>query len=239
MCEPQERDSEIVRNSLFGATINLNTLIEIICTRSSSQQQCIKEAYKSRYKSDIEQDISMRINGGFKEILLAVIKSCRNCGGKVDMSRAMCDAKTLYEAISSGKMVDQKAIISLFSQRNTSQVRAILASYKKLYGNEFSKSLKQSKCGQFGKELRIVVRCAQNPEKFFAKQLRMKNADSREILIRIIVTRSEIDIKEINKVFAAKTGSSVENLVKREFNNNKNSSNDMVNRVLIRLIKGV
>ncbi|KAF3968257.1 hypothetical protein CMV_007830 [Castanea mollissima] len=238
MIEPRERDAEIVRNSLFGngSSVNLNTLIEIACSRPSSELQCIKQVYRSRYNSDLEQDVTTEINSGFKEILMAILKSCRNYGGKADMSMAMCDAKTLYEAVESGRSVDQKTIISLISQRNSGQVKAILLSYKQLYGNEFSKSMKQSKCGQFGKELRIVIRCIQNPERFFAKQLRMKNADAREILIRIVITRSEIDIKDINRAFATKTGSSLENLVRREFNNNKDKANDIVAGILVGLV---
>lgn len=154
------------------------------------------------------------------------------------MSMAMCDAKTLFEAIESGKTVDEKTIISLLSQRNTGQLRAILDSYKRLYGYEFSRSIKQTKCGHFGKQLRIAIRCVRNPEKFFAKQLRMTNAGAREVLIRIIVTRAEIDIKEINKVFMSKNGASIENVVKREFNSKKDNNSYMVSGILIRLIKG-
>uniref|UniRef100_A0A5B7B9R1 Putative Annexin-like protein n=1 Tax=Davidia involucrata TaxID=16924 RepID=A0A5B7B9R1_DAVIN len=238
MSESQERDAEMMRNSLYGGSVNLNILIEIACTRSSLELQSIKQAYCSRYNSNIEQDVSLKVNGGFKEILLAILKSCRNYSGKVDMSMAMCDAKTLYEAMESGKVVDQKTIISLISQRNTGQMKAILVSYKQLYGHEFIKSLKRSKCGQFGKELRIVIRCIQHPEKFFAKQLRMKNGDAREIVIRNVITRANIDIKEISRTYAAKTGSSLETLVRKEFNNNKDKISGIVADLLVRLIKG-
>ncbi|EOX98827.1 Annexin-like protein [Theobroma cacao] len=238
MVEPHERDAQMIRHSLFGGSLNLNIIIEVACTRPSSELLRIKHAYQSRYNSDLEKDLTMRVNGGFKEILLAVLKSCRNYGCKADMSLAMCDAKTLYEAMESGKNIDQKTITSVLSQRNNGQVRAILSSYKQLYGHEFGKSIKRSKCGQFGKELRVVIRCIQHPEKFFAKQLRMKNADGREILIRTVVTRSGIDIKAINKAFVAKTGSSLENLVIREFNNSKDKTNDLVVGILVGLIKG-
>lgn len=50
--------------------MDLNMLIEITCSRSSSQLQSIKQSYRSRYKSDIEQDVSTRIKGGFKEVIL-------------------------------------------------------------------------------------------------------------------------------------------------------------------------
>ena len=72
MCEPQERDSELIRGSLFGASVDLNMLIEITCSRASSQLQGIKQSYKARYKSDIEQDVSTRVNGGFKEVILQI-----------------------------------------------------------------------------------------------------------------------------------------------------------------------
>ncbi|GMP39043.1 hypothetical protein CsSME_00010041 [Camellia sinensis var. sinensis] len=236
--EPQECDAEMMRNSLYGGSVNLNTLIEIACTRSSSELQAIKQAYSSLYNSNIDQDVALKVNGGFKEILLAILKSCRNYGVKANPSMAMCDAKTLYEAMESGKMIDQKTIVSLISQRNTSQVRAILVAYKQLYGHEFAKSLKRSKCGQFGKELRIVIRCIQYPERFFAKQLRMKNGDARELLIRIVITRCDLDVKEVSRAYAAKTGISLESLVRKEFNNGKDNANAIVAEILVRLIKG-
>ncbi|KAF8044144.1 hypothetical protein BT93_A2202 [Corymbia citriodora subsp. variegata] len=236
--DPQSRDAEILRKLLLAGSINLGTLIEITCTRSSSELHHIKQQYHSRYQSDLERDISMKVSGGFKEILAAVCKSCRNHAHKADTSLAFCDAKTLYESVESGRTIDQRTIISLLSQRNTSQVKAILLSYKQLYGHEFSKLIKQSKCGQFGRDLRIVIRCIQKPEKFFAKQLRMRNPDAREMLVRIIVTRSEKDIKDINRAFAAKTGSSLENLVRREFNGVKEKGSEAVVAILLMLIRG-
>ncbi|XP_021899832.1 annexin D5-like [Carica papaya] len=238
MSKPQERDAEIMRHSLFGGRINLHNLIEVACTRSSLELHFIKQAYNSRFNSNLEQDMGTKLNSGFKEILLAVMKSSQYYAGKADTSMAMCDAKTLYEAVETGKTIDQRSIVLIMSQRNTGQIKAILSSYRQLYGHEFSKAIKQSKCGQFGKELRVMIRCIQNPGKFFAKQLRMKSGDGRELLIRVVVTRSGIDIKDINNAFTAKTGSSLENLVRREFNNKDSKTNGIVAAILTGLIRG-
>ncbi|XAR53065.1 hypothetical protein NMG60_11021462 [Bertholletia excelsa] len=238
MSEPQVRDAEMIMNSLHGGSVNLNTLIEVACTRTSPELLIIKQVYRSRYNSNIDQEVALKVTGGFREILLAVFKSCHNNNGRVNMSMAMCDAKTLYEAMQSGKVIDQKTIISVISQRNTSQLKAILVSYKQLYGHELARSLKQTKCGQFGKELRIVIRCIQYPEKFFAKQLRMRNGDLRELLIRIVITRCEKDIKEISRVYATKTGVSLESLVRKEFSNSKDKAYGIVAEILRRLIRG-
>ncbi|CAK9135423.1 unnamed protein product [Ilex paraguariensis] len=247
MSEPQDRDAEIVREALFGGRVNLNVLIEVVCTRSSSQLHSIKQAYRVHYNSQIEQDIAQKITGSFKEILLAAVRSSQKYAGRVDMSMAMCDAKTLYEAMESGSSVDWKTIMSLVGERNNEQIKAILFSYKELYGHEFSKFLKCTKCGRFGKDLRIVIRGIQSPEKFLAKQLRaalQSAVDAREVLIRIVVTRVEVDIRDTSNVFAAITGWSVGNLVRREFksaggrNTSSNKAYDqLVGEFLLGLLK--
>ncbi|XP_038975873.1 annexin D7-like [Phoenix dactylifera] len=228
--EPPERDAEIVRGALFGQSLDPDTLTEIICTRSSLELSSAKQAYQAQYDSNLEQDVSSKTIGSLKEVLLAILSlNCYN-GGRVDTSMAMCDAKTLYEAIESGKHIDQRSIILVISQSSTSQIKAILSSYKQLYGHEFMKFLKKEKCGDFGRQLRIVIRCIQFPEKHFAKQLRrkLKDGDAREVLIRTVVTRSEIDIKHINSAFTMKTGWTLESLVRNEFNSNSCSNTDKV-----------
>ncbi|KAH7860165.1 hypothetical protein Vadar_010105 [Vaccinium darrowii] len=239
MSEPQERDAEIIREALFGWRVNINTLIEVVSTRSSSELHSIKQAYRSRYSSEIEQDMAHKISGSFKEILLTFLKSSPKYGGRVDISMSLCDAKTLYEAMDCGNSVDWKTIMSLLTQRNTPQIKSILSAYKELYGHEFSKFLKSNKCGKFGTEMRIVIQGIQFPAKFFAKQLRGAlqggggGGDGREILSRVVITRLETDVREISNVFAAKTGWSLGNFVRREFN----SSYGLVGEFLLGLLR--
>lgn len=172
------------------------------------------------------------------KVLLAVLNSSRIEGARVDMSMAMCDAKVLFEAIESGQSIDKKTIISLISLRSTGQLNAILLCYKQLYGPEFSKSLKREKCGAFGKELHTIITCVQRPEKYFVKQLQraLKNGNIRDALTRTIVTRSGINLKDINNAFTAKTGWSLESLVRSEFNSTDKSCS-FVAEFLIALLK--
>lgn len=75
MSKPQERDAEIMRHSLFGGRINLHNLIEVACTRSSLELHFIKQAYNSRFNSNLEQDMGTKLNSGFKEVTLILF--CR------------------------------------------------------------------------------------------------------------------------------------------------------------------
>ncbi|KAL0908553.1 hypothetical protein M5K25_023053 [Dendrobium thyrsiflorum] len=141
-------------------------------------------------------------------------------GERFDTSMALCDAKVLYEAVTSSKFIDHNSIISIMNLRNIDQIKTILSSFKHLFGHEFIKFLKYYNSGEFGIQLRAVIRCIQFPEKHFAKQLRraMVTGDSQEVLIRTLVTRSGIDIKNIDSAFSEKTGWSLESLIRNEFN---------------------
>ncbi|KAK1287353.1 hypothetical protein QJS10_CPB19g01451 [Acorus calamus] len=223
MSEPHERDAEILRQSLCSARVEGNTLIEIICTRTLTDLNLIKQAYRARYNSELEQEITSRTGNStsFKEALVAILSSIRYDGVRANTSMAMCDAKMIFEAMECGKSIDRKTILSLISSKSREQLRAIFASFKQLYGHELSKSLKRERFGEFGKEVQRIIRCVQFPDKYLSKQLRMalKNGDAKEVLIRIVIARVGIDIKNINSAFAAKTGWSLESLIRTEFCN--------------------
>lgn len=68
--EPHDRDAEIIRGSLFGRSLELSILTEIICTRSSPELRIVKGAYQSRYNTDLKQDVSYKVSGVLREVNL-------------------------------------------------------------------------------------------------------------------------------------------------------------------------
>ncbi|KAG9451586.1 hypothetical protein H6P81_011551 [Aristolochia fimbriata] len=238
ICEPHERDAQSLRGGLVGSCVDLNTITEILCTRSTLDLQNVRQAYLTKYNADIGQDVVLKTNGNTKEVFRAILNSTRFSGARVDASMAMCDAKMIYEAMESGKSIDRKTIFSIISQRNSGQLKAILQAYKQLYGHDFSQSLKQTKSGEFGKELLVIIKCIQYPEKHFAKQLQraVEKGSAQEALIRVVSTRAGSDIKGIKTAFSAKTGWSLESLVRSEFSNTENG-NGLVADVLVGLLK--
>ncbi|XP_006826964.3 annexin D7 [Amborella trichopoda] len=157
-------------------------------------------------------------------IILAMLRACEFSRSRVDKSMAMCDAKTIYEAMENGACLDTAAIISLLSGRSMEQLRSILQCYKELYGHDLSKSLRREKFEEFGKDLKRVIKCVEYPHKHFAKQLRKawsngqreSNVMAQEGLIRIVVTRHEIDMEEIERAFCNKSGVSLEMAIHKE-----------------------
>ncbi|KAL0908548.1 hypothetical protein M5K25_023047 [Dendrobium thyrsiflorum] len=239
LCEPSDRDAEIIRRAMYANRTDLRLVMEIICTRSSLELLSIKQAYRVKYISLLEHDVLTKANGSLKEIISAILNSTYS-GERFDTSMALCDAKVLYEAVTSSKFIDHNSIISIMNLRNIDQIKTILSSFKHLFGHEFIKFLKYYNSGEFGIQLRAVIRCIQFPEKHFAKQLRraMVTGDSQEVLIRTLVTRSGIDIKNIDSAFSEKTGWSLESLIRNEFNcSSHENSLGWVRDALISLLK--
>lgn len=169
-------------------------------------------------------------------------------GGRVDATMAMCDAKTLYEAVEIGRHVDQRCILQLLRHRSGDQLRAVLASYRRLYGQELARALKRkgdNGRGEFARLLRAALRCAQFPERHFARAVRAAleggggGAAAREALVRAVVTRAGVDVRRVNQAFAAKTGWTMESVVRNEFGGAgaRKVDDGLVGDLLVELLK--
>ncbi|PKU74900.1 Annexin D5 [Dendrobium catenatum] len=70
LCEPSDRDAEIIRRAMYANKTDLKLVMEIICTRSSLELLSIKQAYRVKYISLLEQDILTKANGSLKEVIV-------------------------------------------------------------------------------------------------------------------------------------------------------------------------
>ncbi|XP_031493091.1 annexin Gh1-like [Nymphaea colorata] len=244
MMEPRERDAKLLRDALHGPALGSDILIEVFCTRSSSQLQCIKQAYRSQYNRNIEQDISLKAHSTLKEVLTALSSINGAEGSTVDVSMGMCDAKILYEAIESGASTDQRTILSVLTRRNIEQLRTILHCYEQLYGHHISKFLKQKRHGEFGRTLSSVTRCISYPEKHYAKQLkdmwvkrRLATEPATDLMIRVVVAKSGVNIGEIRSAFSKKSGGTALETAVRTLMSDPDYHTRMVAEVFLKIVK--
>ncbi|XP_015696640.2 annexin A13-like [Oryza brachyantha] len=247
--EPCVRDADIARDALFGRRLDGDVLVEVVCTRPSAEVASIRQAYQARYSASLERDVSSRTSGSLNEVLLAFLGSSGYHGGRVDATMAMCDAKTLYEAVESGRGVDRRSILQLLRHRSGDQLRAVLASYRRLYGQELARALKRKADGvghrsgeSFPGVFRAALRCAQRPERHFARAVRVAlergggGGAAREALVRAVVTRAGVDVRRVNQAFAAKTGWTLESVVRNEFAAG-NADDGLTGDLLVELLK--
>ncbi|KAK4567226.1 hypothetical protein RGQ29_003154 [Quercus rubra] len=234
MPDPVERDLQVVKQGLRLETENLQAATEVICSRTPSQIQSFKQQYHSRFGVLLEHDIEMQASGDHKVGVHIVLMPCRllcvdmecdhiylyvtatlywlddlapclarkGCSERLNSVRfhityivlvclefdreiAVKDSKALFKAGEKKLGNDEKTFIHIFSERSRAQLAAIIFACHDMYGNSLKK----------------------NPARYFAKVLlkAMKGLGTDDTtLIRVIVTRTEIDMQYIKAEYLRK-----------------------------------
>ncbi|KAK7407717.1 hypothetical protein VNO78_09748 [Psophocarpus tetragonolobus] len=205
--DPATRDAKLVRKALTSPVVDNQTIIEIIFSRFPSQLRQLKEVYLSTYQSSLEQDIENKTSGDLKKLLLAYVTTPRYEGPELDLAIVQEDAKKLYKSGEKRFGTDEKMFIKIFSEKSSTHLAAVNSAYVTSYGHSLEKAIKKETSGSFGNALLTILRCATDPALYFAKLLRksMKGVGTDDKrLIRIIVTRTEIDMHHIKIAYYKK-----------------------------------
>ncbi|KAG5536637.1 hypothetical protein RHGRI_024158 [Rhododendron griersonianum] len=131
---------------------------------------------------------------------------------EVDAVMVEKDAKDLFKDGEWRYGTDEETFIRIFSERSCAHLAAINSAYRKLYVNSLKKAVKRETSSKLKSALLTILRCAENPGKYFAKALH-KSMDGLgtddETLTRIIVSRAEVDIERIKAEYLKKYGKSL------------------------------
>ncbi|KAK3001707.1 hypothetical protein RJ639_021921, partial [Escallonia herrerae] len=189
MHDPAGRDATIVRQALSGDVIDLKAATEVLCSRTPSQIQQLRQVYHALFGVYLEHDIEFQATGDHKKLLLAYVTTPRYEGPEVDRMAVEKDAKALFKAGEKRLGTDEKTFRSIFSERSRAHLAAVSAAYHSLYGNSLKKVLRKAMKG-------------------------MGTDDTT--LTRVIVTRAEIDMQYIKAEYHKKHRNSLNDAVHSE-----------------------
>ncbi|XP_022155373.1 annexin D5-like [Momordica charantia] len=207
MYDPVSRDAVIVKEALCGETVHLRVATEVICSRTSTQIQHFKQVYLTMFQSYIEHDIQKTASGDHKKLLLAYVSIPRYEGPEIDKDSVEKDSEALYKAGEKRWGTDEDKFIKIFSERSSAHLAAVNLAYKNSHGHSLKKAIKNETSGNFMQGLLAIVRCAENSALYFAKILHkaMKGLGTDDhTLIRVIVSRVEIDMQYIKTEYQRK-----------------------------------
>ncbi|XP_026153410.1 annexin A1-like [Mastacembelus armatus] len=211
-------DAHWLRKATQRMGTDEDVLVEILATRSNQEIREIKRVFKEEYKEDLEDVIKKETNGDFTMALLSMLKANKDESTVVDASQAKKDAEALFEAGENMKGVNVSTITDILTTRNGPQLCKMFQQYSTVSNNTLPKALEKELRGDIENCLLDIVKCAWNTPAFFAEKLHlaMKGAGtSEEKLTRVLVSRSEVDLKKILDEYKAMYGISLqEHLVK-------------------------
>ncbi|XP_067680804.1 uncharacterized protein [Haliotis asinina] len=215
MMEPTEYDAHCIHEAVKGLGTCEGTLIGILCTRSGKDIKAIKEHYRRAYTSDLENDIRSDTSGEFEELLVQLLKGGRDSGWEVNQQEAEDDAKALYKEKSI--KVSDETFKRVMTKKNRLQAKATFAEYKKLSDQEIVAAIAASGDAKDGYE--GLAKALEDPIKFYAARLHegFKGLGTNDTqLIRILVSRSEIDLVDIKEKYAELYGKTLKEKVEAE-----------------------
>ncbi|XP_022058349.1 annexin A1a [Acanthochromis polyacanthus] len=204
---PAQYDAWQLKHAMKGLGTDEDTLIEILASRNNRQITDIKKVYKDEYKKDLEEDIRSDTSGDFRTALLTLCKAGRTegvCEQLIDS-----DARALYEAGEGRKGKDCSVFIEILTSRSGPHLRKVFERYSKYSKVDVAKAIDLEMKGDIESCLTAVVKCAGSRPAFFAERLylAMKGKGTRKnILTRVMVSRSEIDMKRIKEEYKKNYG---------------------------------
>jgi len=232
---PLQYDVEELQRAMKGGGTDEDALVEILCTRSNSEVANIKAAYKLKYHRDLEEALMSETSGHFKRLLVSLSTGNRSEDPKVDPAKVKTDAQELFDAGEKKLGTDESVFNKVLCSRSVEHIRAVAAEYAKLSKfKSLEKAIDSEMSGDLKRGMIAVLHAVENKQKYFAERLHwsMKGLGTHDdTLIRVIVSRCEIDMVQIKQEFHKHFGKSLESFVTGD------TSGDYKN-ILLALVSG-
>ena len=201
---PAEYDAMCLYKAMKGLGTDESVLIEIIGTRTNEQLREVKDVFEREYKGSLEKWVIGDTSGNFKNLLIALLQCDRSTNPNPDPNMCQADAQTLYKAGEGRWGTDEPTFIRIFSKRSAAEIAMINDCYTKLRGKGLLTAIDKEFSGDIKKLLQTIVGGLLDPAGYFAMRIReaVKGLGTNDAkLVRVIVSRSEIDLGYIKQAY--------------------------------------
>ncbi|KAE8630489.1 hypothetical protein XENTR_v10000839 [Xenopus tropicalis] len=212
-------DAYELRHAMKGAGTCENTLIEILSSRTTEEVRHIKQVYKQEYGCELEDSITGDTSGYFQRMLVVLVQANRDPDSKVNDSLVEQDAQDLFKAGELKWGTDEEKFITILGTRSIHHLRKVFDKYMTISGFQIEESIDRETSGHMEKLLLAVVKNVRSIPEYFADTLYhgMKGAGTDDCtLIRIMVSRSEVDLLDIREKFRRNFGKSLHAMIKSD-----------------------
>lgn len=207
---PAHYDAYELRRATKGWGTHEDVLVEILATRTNQEILEIKRVFKEVYEEELDDVIKDDTSGDFALALQAMLKANKDESHEIDMALVQKDAKVLFESVEDKACgIDIHVFIDILAKRSGPQLCKTFQKYATMSDNSLPRALEKELKGDIEDCLLAIVKCAWNKPAFFAEKLHLAmkgRGTCDDTLIRILVSRSEIDLKKIVQEYKAMYG---------------------------------
>uniref|UniRef100_A0A8C2E2D2 Annexin n=1 Tax=Cyprinus carpio TaxID=7962 RepID=A0A8C2E2D2_CYPCA len=214
---PAQFDAYELKEAIKGAGTDEACLIEILASRSNAEIREINQIFKAENKKSLEDSISGDTSGHFRRLLVSLAQGNRDESENVDISVVKQDAQVIIKMFlkitGENKLgTDESKFNAILCARSKAHLRAVFQEYQHMCGRDIEKSIEREMSGDLESGMLAVVKCIKNTPAYFAERLykAMKGAGTKDrTLVRIMVTRSEVDMLDIRQEYMKNYGKSL------------------------------
>ena len=202
--DPIEYDADELRKAMKGLGTNEDTLIEIIASRPPQVIQAIKAKFNEKYKRDLEADVKSETSGTLRKLLISLLQCGRSVNTNPNPSQCAQIADEIYKAGEAKLGTDESVFNKYFCTLSPHELALVSKEYHKLTGHTILQAIDKEFSGDAKKTLRTIVYATLSPSEYFATRVHdaVKGLGTKDhLLIRVIVSRSEIDLPQIKQYY--------------------------------------
>lgn len=203
--------------AMYGEGTDEDVLIEVMCTMSNYEIREICGMFQRMFGKSLEQELRSDTSGTFKRLMTSLSTANRDESMVTDVNSARIDAQELKKAGIDKWGTDESVFNRILCLRNYEQIKLIAQEYEKLTGHTLEKDIKREFSGDIEDGLLSILRVAHNRSEFFARRLHKSMAGigtNDKSLVRLIVTRCEIDMIDVKEEFQRYYGKSLKSFIK-------------------------
>ena len=217
--DPIEYDADELRKAMKGAGTNEDTLIEIIASRPPPILAQVKAKFNEKYKRDLEADVKSETSGTLRKLLIALLQCSRSTNTMPNPAQAAQIAEEIHKAGEARLGTDESVFNKYFCTLSPHELTAVSREYHKLTGHTILQAIDKEFSGDSKKALRTIVYASLYPSEYFATRVHdaVKGLGTKDhLLIRVIVTRSEIDMPQMKQYYKQLFGKDMYDDVKND-----------------------
>ena len=227
---PVDYDCYQIHKAVEGFGTNEDTLIEVIATKSNESLIALRQRFQQLFNQDLIQVIKSETSGHLQKILISLLQADRSINKIPNEQECIESAKRLFDSQKEKKEFLYNAFIYVFTQKSREELAAICRIYYQQNSKTLLEVVENYFSGDGRRVLKAIIYSLLSPSEYFAYRIN-KDLNSflvnDNILIRILVSRDEIDIYRIKRYYQEKYNISLYNHLKEKISGDSAMLHDL------------
>jgi len=204
--DPFIYDAKTLHKAMKGVGTDTDACIEIICTRPNWYLKNIMTAYTNLTGGDLIKDLKSEVQlmGNTGTLLCTLLQCQRSENPNPNKETIEKYADDLIKGGIQRLGTDEKLFMDILTKTSTPELQLLIDIYQKKAGESLLASIDKEFIGDVKKTLKTIIYANTTPSEYFASRVNeaiTSSGKKDELLMRILITRDEVDMPKIKECY--------------------------------------